>query len=85
MTLALGHKVSTKKPYWFHFLTQLSSDWDEILYDDKAIQVEHRETTFEWDLWIKGINCCFIDWSKKGYFGMLQTFFDWFGVNLVWW
>ena len=42
-TLAGDHKVSAKQN-----LTHFSSDQDETWYGDKAIQVEHSKTNFEY-------------------------------------
>ena len=48
--MAKGHKVGGKLNLLTYFLVHFSAEWDYIWCGDEAIQVEHPDTTFEWNL-----------------------------------
>ena len=43
-------KSMQSKTCWLHFLTHFSTNLVEILYQVGAVQVEHSDAIFEWDL-----------------------------------
>ena len=54
LTLAWGHKVSTRQSLLASFLTHFSADEDEVWYCVEAFQVKQRDTNFDWDLLYQG-------------------------------
>ena len=67
LTLAEGHKIST---CWFHLLAHYSTEWDEILYGDEAVQVEILMLLLGEMYWTEENNCYFADWFKNLNTGM---------------
>ena len=52
--LAAGRKVSTKQNLLASFCCTVFGEWDEICYDDEAVQAEHPELTCVCDLLDQG-------------------------------
>ena len=44
-------KVSASKTAWLHFLAHFLADPNEVRCGFEAFQVEHLDSTFEWDVW----------------------------------
>ena len=56
MTLTwLGNRKSAEsQTTWLHFLAHFSTDQDEVSCGDEAVQVEHPDTSFEYNVFDQG-------------------------------
>ena len=74
------------KTSWLHCLTHILADRDEIWCGVEAIQVEYSDTTFQWDLMIRGKKLlCYRLHQKTSTLACILTYVNGFGSNLVWW
>ena len=64
LSMAEGHKISTKQTLFVDFLAHISTDQDEVCCSVEAVQAEHCDPSLELDIFTQGIRTTS---SRKSY------------------